>query len=460
MTIQVIHVEAFDHLQVEEVSTDTMISRTCSTGMEIVRLSGSSGARMKKYLNAPAYTIVTRPRYTIAYPLLLQRKICATTNVIMSASRSPFGVYAEAHTNSQGPGDARPTATQILQDEGLLRFPNRLSDKTVLITGGTSGLGLEIAKALHATGARIFITGRCDPAKGLETAASIGPVTSVTSHAEPLTGDSKVTNGAVQPVSHSVQFVSMDLADLDSVRSGVANFLAQSGNKLNLLICNAGVMAPQTKMTTAQGHEMQFGVNHLAHFLLFKLLYPTLLECSAQDFASRMVSVSSCAHRGGGIPADGDYDFERKEYSSLVAYGPSKTANIYMANEAERRFGAQGVHSVSVHPGVIMETGLVRHLTHDSRKLTAHFTGALPMFASRIKDPQQGAGSIVWAAVTAKLEGSGGLYLEDCDIAQPVKAGINEETEWFERGRATWCYDEAAEAKLWQDSEDMVRSYL
>lgn len=85
-----------------------------------------------------------------------------------------IAAYRSAHANPQGPGDARPSAVQILQDEGLLTLPNRLSGKTILITGGTSGLGLEVVKALHQTGARVYITGRCDTEKGQEIAASIG----------------------------------------------------------------------------------------------------------------------------------------------------------------------------------------------------------------------------------------------------------------------------------------------
>ena len=83
--------------------------------------------------------------------------------------------YTAAHANPDGPGDARPTASQVLRAEGLLTFPNRLFGKTVLITEGTSGLGLELTKALHQTGAKVFITGRCDASKSKDIAASIKP---------------------------------------------------------------------------------------------------------------------------------------------------------------------------------------------------------------------------------------------------------------------------------------------
>lgn len=320
----------------------------------------------------------------------------------------------------------------------------------MLITGGTSGLGLEVAKALYVTGAAVFISGRCGIEKGQEIARSIE---SAVADGKTKCGEGNATNGFA---TNTVGFVSMDLSDLSSVQSGAANFLQQSGNKLNILICNAGVMAPQTRMTTAQDHELQFGVNHLAHFLLFKLLCPTLLSCSSATFASRLISVSSCAHRQSSLLGNGDYDFQTTKYDPGVAYGASKTANIYMANEIERRFGRQGLHGLSVHPGIIMETSLVRHMTDDSKKFEAQMSESMPGFGGIVKNTSQGAASIVWGAVAGGLEGIGGVYLEDCGIGEPMKKGA----EWFEPGRAEWCFDKAAEERLWGDSEGMVKEWL
>ena len=344
--------------------------------------------------------------------------------------------HAAAHDSPNGPGDARPTAAQVLQDEGLLSFPNRLAGKTILITGGTSGLGLELAKTLHQTGAKVFVTGRCDASKGEEIVMSI-------------------KSSADQKVAHPVSFIRMDQSDLASVKTAASAFLSQANDSLNILICNAGVMSPQTHTRTVQGHEMQFGVNHLSHFLLFELLCPALVACCSNDLASRAVVVSSCAHRGSGLVEGSDYDFENRPYDAGMGYGQSKTANAYMANEIERQFGKEGLHGVSVHPGVIMETGLVRHLTDDVGK----FEGMLAensTFRPRTKNSSQGAGSIMWAAVASSLEGKGGLYLEDCAVGQPVK----KDAEWWDPGTSEWCYDQDAEGRLWSDSKKMVEAWL
>lgn len=100
---------------------------------------------------------------------------------------------------------------------------------------------------------------------------------------------------------------------------------------------------------TLDGYEQQFGVNHLAHFYLFQLLRETLLKSTTPSFKSRVIAVASSIHTMGPVKLD-DYNFE-KDYNPFVAYASSKTANIWMANELERRYGGRGIHSISVHPG-------------------------------------------------------------------------------------------------------------
>jgi len=141
------------------------------------------------------------------------------------------------------------------------------------------------------------------------------------------------------------------------VRSFAAAFLALS-QTLHILISNAGVMAC-LEGRTADGFETQFGTNHLVHFLLTQLLLPTLQASSTPAFYSRVIVLASSGHRHGGINFH-NLNFEG-EYNPWVAYGQSKTANIYTASEVERRYGSKGVHAWSVHPGMIM-TGLAKHV--------------------------------------------------------------------------------------------------
>jgi len=144
----------------------------------------------------------------------------------------------------------------------------------------------------------------------------------------------------------------MGLSSLASVRAGAKEFLERSKARgLNVLICNAGVMAIPTLTRTTDGFETQFGTNHLAHFLLFNLLKDTLIKPSTPSFNSRVVMVSSFGHRGG-LPRFADYSYEQHpdEYSPFGAYASSKGANVYMANYIDWHFGPQGLHATSLHP--------------------------------------------------------------------------------------------------------------
>ncbi|KAK1622799.1 short-chain dehydrogenase [Colletotrichum phormii] len=292
--------------------------------------------------------------------------------------------YASSHVSPQGPGDARPTALQIIQDECL---EGKLSDKVVLITGCSSGLGVETARALLATGATLYLAVR-NPAKARATLGDMSQ-------------------------NDRVHLLTLDLNDLSSVRACAAEFATKS-KTLNILINNAGVMAtPEEK--TADGFETQFGTNYLAHFLLSQLLNPILLASSTPESPSRLVNVSSSMHRACEVQFDnlnwtGNYD-------PWMAYGQSKTALVWMANEVERRYGSKGLHDFSLHPGGIL-SGLQKH---------------------------QGAATTVWAAVSKDLEGLGGKYLEDCQIIGAWDPATGE----IGPGYATWAYDQEKAEKLW-----------
>ena len=327
----------------------------------------------------------------------------------------PPSRYAEAHKSPQGPGDARPTALDIVKDEGL---EGKLADKVFLITGCSSGIGVDTARALSATGAKLFLGVR-DIAKGESALADI-----------------------LEP--GRVELFKIDLNSLESVREAAQTFL-QKNKTLNVIINNAGVMATP-KGKTADGFETQFGTNHLAHFLLFQLLKSTLLASSTSNFNSRVVTLSSSGHRNSGLLTDG-YNFEHTEYSPWVAYGQSKTANIYMANEIERRYGSQGLHGLSLHPGWIL-TGLQVHVSAEVRKSWS----ADGVANTHFKSTAQGAATTVYAAISKDWEGKGGRFLENCAESAPVQ----EPRTLVSPGHARHAFDEEKEKKLWVDSLKMV----
>ncbi|KAL4875854.1 NAD(P)-binding protein [Aspergillus karnatakaensis] len=322
--------------------------------------------------------------------------------------------YSAVHASPKGPGDARPTASQIIDDEGL---EGKLSDKVILITGCSSGLGVETARTLYRTGATIYATAR----------------------------DITKAKAALSDIADSrVHFLNLDLNSLASVHACAEEFKSKS-TQLNILINNAGVMAtPEGR--TADGFETQFGVNHLAHFLLFNLLEPVLLSSSTAAFHSRVVILSSSGHRRSTV------DFENLNFDGTYdpwrAYGQSKTANIWTANEIERRYGAQGLHALSVHPGMIL-TELSRHLPAEASAAVVESEEV----RSILKNPEQGAATTVLAAVGSEFEDKGGLYLNNCEVATPYDPASG----YYGPGYATWAYDEEGAKKLWAKSLELVK---
>ena len=245
----------------------------------------------------------------------------------LRAARFPSRASATVPAMTQhGTFGADTTTDEVL--EGV-----DLSGRLAVVTGGYGGLGRETARALAAHGANVVIAGR-DPQRLADTAAQ-------------LTDALPVGSGRIETLV-------LDLASLDSVRAAAAE-LTDRHPEIHLLIDNAGVMAcPPAR--TADGFEMQFGTNHLGHFL-FTLL---LLDALRAGAPSRVVVLSSAGHRVSPIRWD-DLNFDDGEYHNWTAYGQSKTANALFALELDRRLGADGVHAYSVHPGVIM-TELGRHM--------------------------------------------------------------------------------------------------
>ncbi|KAJ4359212.1 hypothetical protein N0V95_002378 [Ascochyta clinopodiicola] len=337
--------------------------------------------------------------------------------------------YAEAHkvVNLRGPGDARPTALQIIEDEGLV---GKLSDKVFLITGVSSGIGIETMRALHTTGAHVYGTVR-NLNKGKEV------VDAILSENHPSGG--KIT------------LIEMELDSLASVRRGAADFLSQSNNTLHLLLTNAGIMAtPYSK--TKDGFESQFGTNHLSHFLLFQLVKPALLSSATPSYPSRVVSVSSVGHTLGR-PNFGDYNYEHTSYDAWAAYGQSKTANIWLANTIDARFGPQNLHATSVHPGLITSSNLGAHLAPEQREMFLD-----PEVQRTAKSAAQGAATQVWAAVGAEWKERGGRHLAGVAEAVSNEEKAKEEGIFYmaNDGYGEWAYDGEGAERLWRESFEMV----
>ncbi|TDZ25559.1 WW domain-containing oxidoreductase [Colletotrichum orbiculare MAFF 240422] len=332
--------------------------------------------------------------------------------------------YAASHVSTQGPGDSRPTALSVVEDEGLI---GKLSGKVVLVTGANSGIGVETARAIHAAGATLYLTAR-DSAKAQQAVDS-------------------VKNGPGPKSDAPVHAIEMRLDSLASVRAAAEAFHLNN-DKLNVLILNAGVMAtPEGK--TEDNFETQFGTNHLGHFLLFQLLKPDLLAASTSEFQSRVISVASSAHRFGNVRLD-DFNFEKGPYDPWAAYGQSKTANIHFASEIERRYGSKGLHALSLHPGII-QTNLSQYLSKEVLESLAKNESLY----KNMKDIPQGAATTVYAALSEEWEGRGGKYLSNLVEEGPADTTM---PDWLqsEVGYAPWIYDEETAAKLWEESNRLV----
>jgi NAD(P)-dependent dehydrogenase (short-subunit alcohol dehydrogenase family) len=302
---------------------------------------------------------------------------------------------------------AETTASEV--SEGI-----DLSGKVALVTGGSSGLGQETARVLAERGAYVILTAR-DMPKGEAVAAGI-----------------RASTG-----NQHVEVEELELGSLKDVRAFAHRVLGRH-RALHILVNNAGVMAcPQAK--TADGFELQFGSNHLGHFLMTCLLAPALRQAAP----SRLVSVSSRGHHMSPVVFD-DVQFERRPYDKWRAYGQAKTANVLFAVGLERRLGDRGVHANALHPGAIM-TELSRHLQAEDFQFLQNRTRG-----TKFKSVEAGAATSVFAATAPELEGRGGVYLEDCHIA-----AVNDAPDARD-GVASYALDPDSAERLWQLSEKLV----
>lgn len=302
--------------------------------------------------------------------------------------------------------DAHSTADDVLA--GL-----DLTGKLAVVTGGYSGLGLETTRALTEAGARVVVPAR-RPEVAQEAVAGID----------------------------GVEVDELDLGDLDSVRGFAERFLA-SGRRIDFMIDNAGIMAcPETRV--GPGWEAQFATNHLGHFALVNRLWPAI-----QSGGARVVSVSSRGHHFSGMRWD-DVNWQRGDYDKWQAYGQAKTANVLFAVHLDRLGQEHGVRAFSLHPGGIM-TPLQRHLPKEEMIASGWIDeDGNPIPQVGFKTPQEGAATQVWAATSPQLDGLGGVYLEDCDIAEPAPA------DGERSGVKDWAVDPEQAARLWELSAELT----
>lgn len=306
---------------------------------------------------------------------------------------------------------AKSTAAEVVRSV-------ELSGKNAIVTGGYSGIGVETVRALAGAGADVTVPAR-DVAKA--TAALAG-------------------------VKGKISVAAMDLGDLSSVEKFSRDY-ASGFKALHVLINNAGVMAcPETRI--GKDWELQFATNHIGHFALTAALMPLLRAAKG----ARVVALSSSGHKITDIRWD-DIHFRKGGYEKWTAYGQSKTANSLFAVGLDDHERANGVRAFAVHPGGIM-TPLQRHLKKEEMVAAGWIDengdiaeAAKPIF----KTTEQGAATAVWCATAKSLDGKGGLFCEDCDVAE--LAGADEPRF---RTVKDYAVDHDSAARLWRETERMI----
>ncbi|MFW6694469.1 oxidoreductase [Streptomyces sp. MAR4 CNX-425] len=311
---------------------------------------------------------------------------------------------------------ARSTTADVLRGVDL-------GGRLAVVTGGYVGLGLETTRAFVRAGARVVVPAR---RRDVAEKALAG-----------LGGEGDEGGG--------VEVEELDLADLGSVRR-FADRLLGSDRSVDLLVANAGVMAsPETRVGPG-GWEGQFAVNHLGHYALAAHLRPALVR----DGGARVVALSSRGHHLSPIRWD-DPHFRAEPYDKWAAYGQSKTANALFARHLDALGRDSGVRAFSVHPGMIL-TDLARHVPHEEQVAQGWFD-ADGNLVDGFKTPEQGAATQVWAATAPRLTGLGGVYCEDCEVAEPADAGGGRE---MRPGVAAHATDPDEAARLWALSAELT----
>ena len=296
-----------------------------------------------------------------------------------------------------------------------------LSGRNAIVTGGHAGIGLEVTRALSRAGASVTIGAR-DPARA----------------ATALEGVSKI------------EVAQLDLIDPKSIDAFGKRWLV-SGQPLHMLVNNAGASGGPER--DARGYETQFATNHLGHFQLTLALLPALRAAHG----ARVVNVSSGAQRFGRIRWN-DPNFTTG-YDNRAAYAQSKTANVLFAVELDRRWAADGVRGYAVHPGVVVGTKLNSSAGDEAlRRMGLIDDEGKPIIDPAIgkKTPQQGAGTIVFAAAHPLLDKIGGVYLKDNDISPLDDAQLQLTADGIPAEVASHSIDPVAAERLWTMSQQLL----
>ncbi|KAF7946157.1 hypothetical protein EAE96_009160 [Botrytis aclada] len=289
--------------------------------------------------------------------------------------------------------------------EVVASFPQSVADKTFVITGPTpGGLGAQTALLLAASKPAIILLLGRDEFKATATVESVK---------------------AVSP-STTVKFVHCDLGNYSTIKTAAESILATTP-KIHALINNAGVMAPAEYRTTSEGVELQFGANHIGHFLLTNLLMPAIVAAASEG--ARIVNLSSMGWSFGEVRFD-DYNFnDGKNYDKWSGYGQSKSANILFTLELAKRLKSKGIQAFAVHPGVIA-TNLIREMNpekdYDSMIERFNSRGHIKMDGSfPWKSLEAGTSTTLVAALDPALKDHSGTYLADCQIAETADYTTN-----------------------------------
>lgn len=311
-----------------------------------------------------------------------------------------------------------------------------LRGKNAIVTGGYSGVGLEITKALAKAGAKVLV-----PVRNIQKA--------------------KIALKNIPNIEMDI----MNLMEPDSIDAFAERFLS-TGKPLHILINDAGIMAPPLRRDS-RGYESQFSTNHLGHFQLTARLWPALVKANG----ARVVAVSSRAQRLGGVNFD-DPNFMKSEYYPMKAYAQSKSANVLFAVELDRLGKSYAVRAFAAHPGLVPSTNLgsasidgkapginksiakaapfvmralhISSLVNVLKQFKPHHVG------DRLKSIQQGAVTPMWCAISHELDNIGGVYCEDCNIA----VAVNNSASPY--GVLPWAIDLENAVRLWSLSEELT----